>query len=149
MLNPHKTTSAFILVAALLIGGLVLAATAKKPSGTVMIDETQFGLILGGSTGNGTLTFHGKRYDFKLSGLSVGANIGASKVSAVGEVYDMRRLSQFPGTYTVLNASIALGGGGGGLEMQNENGVIMRLESRTQGLQFNMSVSGVKVTMGK
>ena len=34
------------------------------------------------------------------------------------------------------------------LQLKNENGVIMRLESRTQGLQLNAgSASGIKVTM--
>ena len=58
-------------------------------------------------------------------------------------------ISKFPGTYTKLDASVALGGGVGGLQMKNENGVIMRLESRTQGLQFNLGMSGVTVTMEK
>ncbi|CDH46198.1 conserved hypothetical protein [Candidatus Contendobacter odensis Run_B_J11] len=40
-----------------------------------------------------------------------------------------------------------MGGGVGGVQMKNENGVIMRLESRTKGLRFNLSTSGVTVTM--
>jgi hypothetical protein len=104
---------------------------------------------VGGSTGGGTLTFNGKKYPFKLSGLSLGANVGVSKMSARGDVYDLKKLSQFPGTYTKLDASVALGGGMGGLHLKNENGVIMRLESRTKGLQLNLGMSGVTVTMEK
>jgi len=137
------------LVATLLAGSLTLAADAKKPVGTVTINETQFGLIVGGSTGGGTLTFRHKRYPFKLSGLSLGANVGASKMNAKGEVYDLKNVSQFPGTYTKLDATVALGGGTGGIRLKNQNGVIMRLESRTKGLQLNLGVSGVTVTMGK
>jgi hypothetical protein len=74
---------------------------------------------------------------------------GASKMSAKGEVYDLKNVSQFPGTYTRLDATVALGGGMGGLQFKNQNGVIMRLESRTKGLQLNLGVSGVTVTMGK
>ncbi len=137
MRNYRKVTTPLLLTAALLMGSLALAAdTAKKPSGTVTIDETQFG-------------FKGKEHDFKIGGLSVGANIGVSKMAAVGEVYELKEVSKFPGTYTKLDASVALGGGVGGLQMQNENGVIMRLESRTQGLQFNLGMSGVTVTMEK
>ena len=149
MLNYRKTVGAFVLAATVLVGGLALAADAKKPSGKVIIDETQFGFIVGGSTGGGKLTFKGKEHDFKIGGLSVGANIGVSKMAAVGEVYDLNDLSKFPGTYTKLDAAVALGGGVGGLQMKNENGVIMRLESRTQGLQFNLGMSGVTVTMEK
>lgn len=150
MATYRKMAGHAVLAAALLIGNLALAAdTAKKPSGTVEIDETQFGLIVGGSTGDGKLVYHGKTHPFKIGGISLGAAVGAAKVSAVGEVYDLTDLAKFPGTYTKLDANVALGGGVGGVQMKNENGVIMRLDSRTQGLQFNLGVSGVKVTMDK
>lgn len=84
------------------------------------------------------LTFHGKEYPFKIGGITAGANVGVSKMSATGEVYDLKDISKFPGIYTKLDVGIALGGGVGGLRLKNENGVIMRLESRTQGLQLNV-----------
>ncbi len=142
-------TVGFVALAAMLVAGLALAGDAKKPSGTVTIDETQFGFIVGGSTGGGTLAFKGKEYPFKLGGLSLGANVGVSKMSATGEVYDLKKVSDFPGIYTKLDASVAAGGGVGGLHLKNENGVIMRLESRTKGLQLNLGMSGVTVTMQK
>ena len=74
--------------------------------------------------------------------------MGVSKMSAAGEVYDLEDIAKFPGTYTKLDVSITLGGGVGGLRLKNENGVIMRLESRTKGLQLNVgSSSGITVTM--
>lgn len=148
MMNIRKITGPILLTTMLLMGSLALAADAKKPSGTVAIDETQFAFILGGSVGGGKLMFEGQEYPFKIGGLTVGVNVGISKMSAAGEVYDLTDISKFPGTYTKLDASIALGGGVGGLRLKNENGVIMRLESRTQGLQLNVgSASGIKVTM--
>jgi hypothetical protein len=148
MKNVRKMAGHIALATTLLIGGLALAADAKKPSGTVAIDETQIAFIVGGSLGGGTLTFQGKEYPFKVGGLTAGANVGVSKMSAAGEVYDLDEISKFPGTYTKLEASVTLGGGIGGLHLKNENGVIMRLESRTQGLQLNVgSASGIKVTM--
>ena len=150
MKTMRKMMAPAFLATTLVMSSLALAAdVTRQPSGKVEIDETQFGLIVGGSTGGGTLTYNGKKYDFKVGGLSVGAAIGAAKISAVGEVYDLSDVSKFPGTYTKLDASVALGGGMGGVQMKNENGVIMRLDSTTQGLQFNLGVSGVKVTMGK
>ena len=150
MKNVRKITGHTLLVTALLVGGLALAAGAKQPVGKVSIEEKQFGLILGGSTGSGTLTFHGKKYPFKLKGLSAGLDVGVSKMSAVGEVYDLKKVSQFPGTFTKFEASIALGGGVGGLRLQNENGVIMNLRSRTKGLNLNLgNVTGVTVTMDR
>ena len=108
------------------MGGLALAADVKKPVGKVSIEEKQFGLILGGSTGGGTLTFHGKKYPFKLKGLSAGLDVGVSKMSAVGEVYDLKKGFPIPGYLHQIPASIALGGGVGGLRLQNENWGIPR-----------------------
>lgn len=148
MMNVRKMACPALLATMLLAGGLALAADAKKPSGTVTIDETQFAFIVGGSAGGGKVTFQGKEYPFKIGGLTVGANVGISRMSASGEVYDLKQISKFPGTYTKLDIGIALGGGVGGLRLKNENGVIMRLESRTQGLQLNVgSASGITVTM--
>ena len=147
-MKPFKTMGSALLAATLLVGGLTLAADSKQPSGMVSIDETQFALIVGGSTGGGVLSFQGQQYPFKIGGLSMGVNVGISKMSAAGEVYDLQDVSQFPGTYTKLAASVALGGGVGGLRLKNQNGVIMRLESRTKGLQLDVgSASGITVTM--
>ncbi|MFZ1641250.1 MAG: DUF1134 domain-containing protein [Candidatus Contendobacter sp.] len=149
MKNYRNIIGGVLLSATLLAGNLALAAeVSKQPVGKVSIAEKQFGLLLGGSTGGGTLTFHGKKYPFKLKGLSAGLNVGISRMSAAGEVYDMKKVSQFPGTYTKLEASVALGGGVGGLRLQNENGVIMNLRSRTKGLDLNLgNVTGLTVTM--
>lgn len=149
MLNLYKLIVKAVLLTALLVSTIALAADAeKKPSGRVTIDETQFAFIIGGSTGGGVLTFNGKEHPFRIGGLTAGVNVGVSRMSAVGEVYDLNDVSKFPGTYTQLSASVALGGGVGGLRLRNEHGVIMRLESRTQGLQLNVvSASGITVTM--
>jgi hypothetical protein len=128
--------------------GIALAADAKKPDGTVSIDETQIAVIVGGSWGGGKLMYGGQTHDFKINGLTAGVNVGASKMSAAGEVYDLKDVSKFAGTYTKFDASATLGGGVGALYLKNENGVVMKLTSRTQGLQLNLaSANGVKVTM--
>jgi hypothetical protein len=148
MKNYRKTFGALALMATFFAGGLALAADAKKPDGTVKIDSTQFALVVGGSTGGGTLTYMGKDHKFKLSGLTVGINAGVTKIDAVGEVYDLKDIAKFPGTYTQWDASATLGGGAGALYLKNENGVVMKLTSRNKGLQINVgSANGVKITM--
>lgn len=149
MTSIRKILSVFILGLAILGFGANAADAPKKPSGTVSINETQFALIVGGSTGGGVLTYEGKKYPFKISGMSLGANVGVSKLSAAGEVYDLKEISKFPGTFTKLESSITLGGGVGGTVLKNENGVIMRLTSTSEGLQLNLSASGVTVKLDK
>jgi hypothetical protein len=69
-------------------------------------------------------------------------------MSASGEVYDLTSVSDFPGTFTKLDAGVALGGGMGGLRLKNQNGVILVLRSRTEGVDLNLgSMSGMTVTM--
>ena len=147
MINRREFFTSALAGLALMVSGATLAETPKKPSGTVSIDETQIAFIVGGSFGKGELKFQGKKHDFKINGISAGANFGASKISAVGEVYDLKKLADFPGTYVQLEGSITLAGGVGGTVLKNQNGVIMRLQSTSQGLQFNLSSSGVTVKM--
>ena len=149
MTSIRKILSFFILGLSILSFGSSAADAPKKPSGTVSINETQFALIVGGSTGGGVLTYQGKKYPFKIGGISLGANVGVSKLAASGEVYDLTQLSKFPGTFTKLESSITLGGGVGGTVLKNENGVIMRLTSTSEGLQLNLSASGVTVKLDK
>ena len=148
MINRRELFTSALAGLALFVSGATLAETPKKtPSGTVSIVETQIAFIVGGSFGKGELKFQGKKHDFKINGISAGANFGASKISAVGEVYDLKKLADFPGTYVQLEGAITLAGGVGGTVLKNQNGVIMRLQSTSQGLQFNLSSSGVTVKM--
>ena len=146
--SHSKMIGAVAMTAMILFGGLVVADNAKQPVGTVSIQEKELGFIVGGSKGSGTLTFQGEEHPFKLKGLSVGANVGISKMSASGDVYDLTDISEFPGTFTKLDASVALGGGMGGLRLKNQNGVILVLKSRTEGVDLNLgSMSGMTITM--
>jgi hypothetical protein len=148
-MNLRKYVSTLLLGLAVISASVMAADPPKPPSGSVTINETQFALIIGGSTGGGVLTYKGKQYPFKITGISLGANIGVSKLSAVGEVYDLNDISKFAGTFTKLDGSITLGGGVGGSVLKNENGVIMRLTSTSQGIQLNLSASGVSVKLDK
>jgi hypothetical protein len=147
MLNFKKIITAVFVSLFLVVAGTTSAQTNNTASGTVTIDETQFGFIIGGSVGGGVLTYKGKSHKFKIGGLSVGANIGVSKVAASGQVYDLTDISKFPGTYVKLDGNATLGGGVGGTVLKNEHGVIMKLQSTQEGLQFNLSANGVQVKL--
>jgi len=138
------------LAGAFLVAG---AATAddrdwQKYDASVSIDATQFALIFGGSSGGGKLVYQGKTYEFKLSGLTAGINVGGSKIEGNGFVYDLKDVSKFAGTYTAYSAGGAAVAGAGTVYLKNENGVIMKLGTTSKGLALNLgSASGVKVTM--
>lgn len=133
--------AAFLLVA--VTPGL--ARGPYYPVGTVSINMTSVAAGVGYSSGSGTLRFRGKTYLFKIDGLSVG-NVGISSINAVGNVYNMSNVSQFPGNYAALGAGITLAGGVAGLKMQNQSGVIINLYAVQQGVQLNIGPQGFKIS---
>jgi LysM repeat protein len=73
--------------------------------------------------------------------------MGIAKISAVGEVYDLFDISQFPGTYVTGDYGIALGGGVGGMVLKNQNGVFLRLRSTMQGVDLNVGLEGLNIKL--
>jgi LysM repeat protein len=124
----------------------IASAQEKIPSGTINIDETQLGFIIGGDIGKGTLSYQGVDYSFKTGGIKVGG-MGIAKISAVGEVYDLFDLSQFPGTYVTGDYGIALGGGVGGMVLKNQNDVFLRLRSTMEGVDLNVGLEGLDIKL--
>jgi LysM repeat protein len=122
------------------------SADEKIPSGTIKIDEVQFAYILGGDIGHGTLHYQGMKYHFKTGGIKAGG-IGIAKIAAVGEVYDLFDISQFPGTYVSGDYGITLGGGVGGMVLKNQNGVYLRLRSTMEGIALNVGLEGLNIQL--
>jgi hypothetical protein len=115
------------------------------PVGAVSIDMTSMAAGVGASWGSGVLRFKGKTHLFKIDGLSVGS-VGVSSISAVGNVYNMNRLSQFVGNYAALGAGVTLAGGVAGLRMQNQSGVIINLYATQAGVQLNIGPQGFTIS---
>src|SRR5262249_47266955 len=76
------------------------ATPSRAESGTIVVDVTRAGFIVGVGGGEGVLVFRGQRYPFSVSGLSVGATIGASRAQLVGRAINLRQPSDLAGTYT-------------------------------------------------
>jgi hypothetical protein len=141
-----------ILLSLTLAAFLLLAVTPGMaqapylPVGSVSIDMTSLAAGVGASWGNGVLRFKGKSYPFRIDGLSVG-NVGISTISAVGNVYHMSSVNQFPGNYAAVGAGVTLAGGVAGLKMQNQSGVIINVYATQQGVQLNIGPQGFNITM--
>ncbi|QXQ06613.1 hypothetical protein KX816_00540 [Sphingosinicellaceae bacterium] len=142
----HLRNLALAATAALTFSSSAIAADPMVKSGTITISETQFGFLVGGSTGGGTLRYKGKSHAFKIGGLAVG-NIGVSKVRGAGTVYNLHSLSDFAGTYSKLEASATLGKGEGALTLKNDKGVVLKLNTSSGGLQLSAGAGGVKIKL--
>jgi hypothetical protein len=113
---------------------------------TVNIDLTGVGAGLGVSWGSGTLRFEGKAYPFSIQGLRVG-DVGISTLRAVGTVYNLKNVADFPGNYAAVGAGISVAGGMAGLTMQNQRGVVIDLYAVQQGVQLNIGPQGFSIDM--
>jgi hypothetical protein len=151
----HRVTRGLAsgLLAALLMGALSVSAAAQnapppRASGSVNIHQVQIAFIGSGSTGGGTLYFHGRSYPFKLGGLGIGG-IGISTIDATGTVYNLHRLADFNGVYGQARTGFAIGEQGKGrMWLQNSNGVYLQLHARRQGLSLSLGADGMVVRLG-
>jgi len=123
-------------------------AQEKKVDATLTLSEGQVDLGIGYSWGKGVLTYDGKEYPFKVSGLSV-VDVGITKATSSGKVYNLKKLEDFNGNYTAASAEGTLAGGAGALTMKNQNGVVIDLVSTTRGVNLKLSLEGVKITLEK
>ncbi len=124
------------------------AAELGPPVGRVSMEIGYGGFILSASGGKGTLTFKGRSYAFKVGGLGVGG-IGVTKVNAVGEVYRLGRVEDFPGGYFQAGAGYAAVEGKGVQWLENSRGVIIKLRAVNKGVSFNIGADGLVIEMGR
>jgi hypothetical protein len=105
-----------------------------RPSGTVTMTQV---FLSGLGAGSGALTFRGWTYPFTLTGSLIG--LGAiSTMQASGEVYNLRDVSQFSGSWIQGTGSLAITTRANGeLWLENRNGIVMRLSAAQAGLTFS------------
>jgi hypothetical protein len=144
-----KSQKATALAAMCLLAATSASAQDKpggKPSGTVRIQQIQVAFIGSGALGGGTLNFRGKSYPITVGGLGVGG-VGASRLTASGNVYGLSRREDFAGAYVAVRSGWALADHGKGtMWLRNGNGVTMKLNAKRQGLQTALGADGVVIS---
>jgi len=125
--------------------------TEQKPSGapsaTIHFESYQFMAILEGGWGHGTLAYNDKVYKFKTSGMGAGG-WGGQKISGTGNVYYLKDIADFPGSYSELRGGFAAGKGAGGIYLSNnETGVVIETKTHAEGLAMSIGVTGVTIQM--
>ena len=143
-----------ILAAACLafLGGSVQAAKRRDPgvggpaSGTITLTARGVAAGAGYTWGDGTLRYGGHKYPFSVNGISI-ADVGFSRVSGHGRVYNLHRLQDFSGTYIAATGEATLGSGIGGQILKNAHGVEIRVDQVTQGARLQGSADGISLTL--
>lgn len=145
----RRLVLASLVAGTMAVGAVAVQAAepAMKPSGTITIDQTQFGFILSGQVGGGKLKYGDLTYPFSIGGLGLGT-VGYSSVEAVGTVYDLHNIKDFSGLYGTLTTGASAGSKGSGeILLRNDKGVSIRLHTKQQGLSLTAGGSGVTITL--
>ena len=128
------------------VAGTSAVLAQGATTGKVTVESKSVALGVGVSWGDGVLEYKGKKYSFTVEGLSV-VDLGVSKVSAKGDVKNLKKVEDFAGTYTAAVAGGAAGGGAGVAALKNQNGVEMDLIATGQGVKLSLAGAGVTIKL--
>jgi lipid-binding SYLF domain-containing protein len=142
--RPMRTIALTVVTAWLAIGS---ATPSRADTGYVRAVVTKGGFIVGVGGGEGVLTFRGNNYPFSVAGMSVGFTIGASTTKLIGRALNIRNPGDIAGNYAVIGAGGALAAGAGGVQLQNEKGVILQLHGPKVGVELSAAVGGVSIAL--
>ena len=121
----------------------------RIPSGLISLNFKSVGIGIGGSSGDGVLSYQGRDYPFTISGLNLG-DVGVSSFQGAGKVYELKGLNDFAGNYAGSEAGLAVRGGQSELSMRNTKGVtiaVLASEGKESGTRFSLGASGVSIKL--
>lgn len=136
-----------VAIAVLALAGASVASAAHADSGTVRFAIYKAAFFVGGTGGEGTLTFHGRRYPITVGGISGGLAFGVSKTYFRGTVRNIRHARDVTGVYGAAGGGGAVGKGAQVIVMTNNKGAQLELSGKQVGLQVNADLSGLSITV--
>ena len=148
-MNNVKKIAALLTILIVIAGFAQARQHTSGPDATLRMSMGGVHVGIGGSSGSGTLTYRGRNYPFRVSGMAIG-RVGVTSSSAVGDVFNLRHLQDFNGNYTVGGAGtrgVTLGAGRTGTIMSNQAGVIVRISSTQRGVAVNATGGGLTMQL--
>lgn len=136
----------FAVIALFAVALQATSSLAQAP-GYVRVKLVKAGLMAGGGGGTGVLTYRGRDYPFRISGLSLGVTAGASLSRLEGSATGIVQVSDFAGTYSSVGGGGAFVGGFGGVQLRNEKGVMIALRGPRAGMEFAANLSVVRISL--
>lgn len=136
-----------VLIALVALAGAAFSSIAYADNGTISFRVFKAGFVIGGSGGDGTLTFRGKRYRLSIGGISYGFTFGASETRFHGTVSNINRASDVAGVYAAGNAGAALGAGAQAIVLTNPKGAVLTLTGRSVGAIVSADLNGLAITV--
>jgi hypothetical protein len=133
-----------LLAMAALVGAVSIASARD---GAVQIRIFKAGFVIGGSAGEGVLTYQGRRYPLSIGGLSYGFTFGASETRFHGVVRNIRRPSDISGVYAQAGVGAAVVRGAQVIILTNQNGAVLELSGVQNGLIVSLDLSGLALSL--
>jgi hypothetical protein len=121
--------------------------SAYADSGRITLKIYKAGFIIGGSDGEGSLSFNGRSYRLGVGGIDYGLVFGGSKTVLQGKVSHIQRASDVEGVYGAVGAGLALGRGTRAIVLTNQKGAVLELSGRQVGLMANLDLSGLALSI--
>jgi hypothetical protein len=115
-------------------------------TGTIHLHGGSVGFIVGVGGADGYVDFRGARYPVEVSGLKVGT-IGVSSYELDGRVFNIHHIEEVEGSYSAGEASATAIAGAGSIDMTNGNGVEIRANSSSGGLELTLAGGGVNIRL--
>ncbi len=116
---------------------------SAKPDATVTLSGGSVAAGIGYTWGHGELKTAGQSQKSSIKGISV-VDVGATSFDASGNIYNLKALADFSGTYVAAGAVV---NGVTAVYLRNEHGVVIKLIANTMGLKFNLSADGVRIAL--
>jgi hypothetical protein len=146
---PMRASSAprASLIALLAFAGAAFVSAAYADGGSISFNVVKAGIVIGGSAGSGTLTFHGRQYPLGIGGISYGFTFGASETDFRGTVSNIRSPSDVAGVYAAGNVGAAVGRGAQAIVLTNQNGAVLELTGSSVGAIVSADLNGLVITV--
>jgi hypothetical protein len=120
---------------------------SQADTGTLRVVFGKAGLVAAVGSGEGVLTFQGKRYGFLVAGASIGATLAASTSVLHGTALNISTPSDLAGTYTGVGGGAAVAAGVSGVRLRNEKGVVLDLRGAKLGVEVSANLALITITM--
>ena len=140
----RRWTVPVLLFAMVALLAPLASAEDKAPDATLRLSEGSVAAGIGWNWGRGTLTYMGKSYNFKVSGVTV-AEVGITRAEASGSVYNLKSVDDFNGVYAAAGTEGTVGKGAGVSSLRNSKGVVINLKSETKGANIKIAAEGLKL----
>jgi len=136
-----------VLIALPALAGAALGSAAFADGGGISFSVIKAGIVIGGSAGSGTLTFHGRQYPLGIGGLSYGFTFGASETHFRGTVSNIRGPGDVTGVYAAGNVGAAVGRGAQAIVLTNQHGAVLELTGSSVGAIVSADLNGLVITV--